>query len=43
MEKYSLGLIGAGSMYPDVFKEHIQKCKNATNKPFGVNLPMLYP
>jgi len=38
-----LGLIGAGSMYPDVFKEHIQKCKKATNKPFGVNLPMLYP
>jgi enoyl-[acyl-carrier protein] reductase II len=38
-----LGLIGAGSMYPDVLKEHIQKCKNATDKPFGVNLPMLYP
>lgn len=38
-----LGLIGAGSMYPDVFKEHIIKCKKATNKPFGVNLPMLYP
>jgi enoyl-[acyl-carrier protein] reductase II len=38
-----LGLIGAGSMYPDVFKEHIQKCKKATDKPFGVNLPMLYP
>jgi enoyl-[acyl-carrier protein] reductase II len=38
-----LGLIGAGSMYPDVFREHIQKCKKATNKPFGVNLPMLYP
>ncbi|WP_456463157.1 NAD(P)H-dependent flavin oxidoreductase [Lutibacter sp.] len=38
-----LGLIGAGSMYPDVLKEHIQKCKNATNKPFGVNIPMLYP
>jgi len=38
-----LGLIGAGSMYPDVLREHIQKCKNATNKPFGVNIPMLYP
>ncbi|MGB0882490.1 MAG: NAD(P)H-dependent flavin oxidoreductase, partial [Vicingaceae bacterium] len=38
-----LGIIGAGSMYPDVFKENIQKCKKATNKPFGVNLPMIYP
>lgn len=38
-----LGLIGAGSMYPEVLKEHIQKCKAATNKPFGVNLPLLYP
>lgn len=38
-----LGLIGAGSMYPDVLKEHIQKCKQATDKPFGVNVPMLYP
>jgi enoyl-[acyl-carrier protein] reductase II len=38
-----LGLIGAGSMYPDVFREHIRKCKLATNKPFGVNLPLLYP
>jgi len=38
-----LGLIGAGSMYPEVLREHIQKCKNATNKPFGVNVPMLYP
>ncbi|MDF1673522.1 MAG: DUF561 domain-containing protein [Vicingaceae bacterium] len=38
-----LGLIGAGSMYPEVFREHIQKCKQATDKPFGVNLPMLYP
>lgn len=38
-----LGLIGAGSMYPDVLLEHIQKCKKATNKPFGVNIPMLYP
>ena len=38
-----LGLIGAGSMYPEVLKEHIQKCKKATAKPFGVNVPMLYP
>ena len=38
-----LGLIGAGSMYPDVLGEHIQKCKNATNNPFGVNVPLLYP
>lgn len=38
-----LGLIGAGSMYPDVLLEHIQKCKQATDKPFGVNIPMLYP
>ena len=38
-----LGIIGAGSMYPDILKEHIQKCKKATNKPFGVNLPLLYP
>jgi len=38
-----LGLIGAGSMYPDVLRTHIQKCKNATDKPFGVNVPMLYP
>lgn len=38
-----LGLIGAGSMYPDVLREHIQKCKHATDKPFGVNVPMLYP
>lgn len=39
----SLGLIGAGSMYPDVLREHIIKCKKATSKPFGVNVPMLYP
>ncbi len=39
----ALGLIGAGSMYPDVLREHIQKCKTATDKPFGVNVPMLYP
>ena len=38
-----LGLLGAGSMYPEVLREHIQKCKRATNKPFGVNVPMLYP
>ncbi len=38
-----LGLIGSGSMYPDVLREHIQKCKSATDKPFGVNVPMLYP
>ena len=38
-----LGLIGAGSMYPEVLREHIQKCKKTTDKPFGVNVPMLYP
>lgn len=38
-----LGLIGSGSMHPDVLRQHIQKCKQATNKPFGVNLPLLYP
>jgi enoyl-[acyl-carrier protein] reductase II len=38
-----LGLIGAGSMYPEVLREHIQKCKLATSKPFGVNVPLLYP
>lgn len=38
-----LGLIGSGSMYPDIFREQVKKCKVATNKPFGVNLPMLYP
>jgi len=38
-----LGIIGAGSMYPEVLKEHIKKCKAATNKPFAVNLPLLYP
>lgn len=38
-----LGLIGAGSMYPEVLREHIQKCKKATEKPFGVNVPLLYP
>lgn len=38
-----LGLIGAGSMYPEILREHIRKCKIATNKPFGVNVPLLYP
>lgn len=38
-----LGLIGAGSMYPEVLREHIRKCKSATTKPFGVNVPLLYP
>lgn len=38
-----LGIIGAGSMYPDVLREHLQKCKAATSKPFGVNVPLLYP
>ena len=38
-----LGLIGSGSMYPDILREHIRKCKAATNKPFGVNVPLLYP
>src|SRR5688572_27043001 len=38
-----LGIIGAGSMYPDILREHIRQCKAATNKPFAVNLPLLYP
>lgn len=38
-----LGIIGSGSMYPQVFKEHVQKCKAATSKPFAVNIPLLYP
>lgn len=38
-----LGLIGAGSMYPEILREHIRKCKAATSKPFGVNLPLIYP
>ena len=38
-----LGILGAGTMYPDVLREHIKKCKKATDKPFGVNVPMLYP
>ncbi|HMD01022.1 MAG TPA: nitronate monooxygenase, partial [Ferruginibacter sp.] len=39
----ALGMIGSGSMYPDVLREHIRKCKAATDKPFGVNVPLLYP
>lgn len=39
----ALGLIGSGSMYSDILKQHIQKCKAATTKPFGVNIPLLYP
>ncbi|MEC7646638.1 MAG: nitronate monooxygenase [Bacteroidota bacterium] len=38
-----LGLIGSGSMYPEVLRDHIKKCKRATNKPFGVNVPLIYP
>ena len=38
-----LGVIGAGSMYPEVLREHIQRCKAATQKPFAVNIPLLYP
>jgi len=38
-----LGLLGAGSMYPEVLREHIRKCKQATSKPFGVNVPLMYP
>ena len=38
-----LGIIGAGSMYPEVLREHIQKCKSATSQPFAINLPLLYP
>ena len=37
-----LGLIGSGSMYPDVLREHIRKCRAATGKPFGVNIPLMY-
>ena len=39
----ALGIIGSGSMYPEVLKKHIRKCKKATNNPFAVNLPLLYP
>lgn len=42
-EAGGLGLIGAGSMHPEVLREHIQKCKAATDKPFGVNVPLMYP
>ncbi|MFM7731576.1 MAG: NAD(P)H-dependent flavin oxidoreductase, partial [Flavobacteriales bacterium] len=42
-EAGGLGLIGSGSMYPEVLEEHIKQCTAATNKPFGVNLPLLYP
>lgn len=42
-EAGGLGLIGAGSMHPETLREHIQKCKTATSKPFGVNVPLLYP
>ena len=42
-EAGGLGIIGAGSMYPHILEEHIKKCKAATSKPFGVNVPMLYP
>src|SRR5438094_1555944 len=38
-----LGIIGSGSMYPQILREHIQKCKAATSKPFAVNVPLLYP
>src|SRR5687767_13084592 len=38
-----LGIIGSGSMYPEILREHIRKCKAATNKPFAVNVPLLYP
>jgi len=38
-----LGLIGSGSMYPDVLREHVRKCRQATSRPFGVNIPLLYP
>ena len=38
-----LGLIGSASMYPEILREHIQKCKKATDKPFGVNVALLYP
>ena len=39
----ALGIIGSGSMYPDILREHIRKCKSATSKPFAVNVPLLYP
>jgi len=42
-EAGGLGLIGAGSMHPETLQEHIRKCEKATSKPFGVNVPLLYP
>lgn len=42
-EAGGLGIIGAGSMYPNVLQQHIQKLKQATKKPFAVNLPLIYP
>ena len=42
-ENGGLGLIGAGSMHPETLREHIRKCKDATQKPFGVNVPLMYP
>jgi len=42
-EAGGLGLIGAGSMHPEILQQHIRKCKKATSKPFGVNVPLLYP
>src|SRR6184192_2471192 len=38
-----LGILGSGSMYPDVLRQHIRKCKEATERPFAVNIPLLYP
>ena len=38
-----LGLLGAGSMHPDTLREHLHKCRQATDKPFGVNVPLMYP
>ncbi|MFZ1615845.1 MAG: nitronate monooxygenase, partial [Flavobacteriales bacterium] len=42
-EAGGLGIIGSGSMYPEVLLDHIRKCKTATDRPFAVNIPMLYP
>src|SRR6185369_13872352 len=39
----ALGIIGSGSMYPEILKEHVQKCRNATSAPFAVNIPLMYP
>lgn len=38
-----LGLLGAGSMHPETLREHIRKCRQATDKPFGINVPLMYP